>query len=138
MGGTGEDTGACRIKFRQGALAQFTISDGDVSMAACAWQFDLYGTKGMLRWPDAVLLPKHPECFQNWRPNRKPVKPVQLVKKNGRSKPPLVLDLIYSHLIKVIEGRTESRLSATEGLKSLELTLAAVDSARAGGTSVTL
>lgn len=138
LGGTGEDTSACRVEFRGGALAQFTVSDGDVSLAGGAWQFDLYGTEGLLRWPEAVLLPRHPECYENWSPNRKPVPPVSLLPEPGRVATADILERIYTHMLGVIEGRETSCLTVAEALKSLEVALAAVDSADAGGKPIAL
>jgi hypothetical protein len=49
-----------------------------------------------------------------------------------------ILDDTYQHLVNVIEGPAESRLTPGEALKSLELTLAAVESAHAGGKPITV
>lgn len=140
LGGTGEDTGVCRIEFAHGPIASFTVSDGDVSMSAGGWQWDLYGTEGVLKWScnSAVLLPKHPECFSEWKPGREPVKPIQLVADTSKRDGNQILDGIYQHLLDVIEGRASSRLAASEALQSLAMTLGAVESAYSGGRTVIL
>ena len=136
LGGTGEDTGVCIIDFKNGPVGQFTISDGDVSMAASKWGFEFYGTEGVLRWPDPVILPKHPGCFKAWPPSEPTPEPVSLLADDAPKIP--ALDQIYLHLGEVIDGNAESRLSPSEALKSLELTLATLESADSRGARVLL
>jgi predicted dehydrogenase len=137
FGGTGEDTGVCRIEFKQGAVVSFVVSAGDVSIAAGAWQFDLYGTESVLRWPEAVLLPKHPECIHPFRPGRQPVPPVALFDRTQQPSGVATLEKIHTHFVDVIAGKAAPQLPAAEALKSLELALAAVESAKAGGRVIT-
>ncbi|KPA20570.1 4-carboxy-2-hydroxymuconate-6-semialdehyde dehydrogenase [Shimia sp. SK013] len=135
-----EDTASLMLRFENGALGSFVLSDAAVS--PWSWEFtaaensaypnvsanayQIAGTHGALSVPDLRLW-RHPQKRSWWEP----MESRDLTAENGDP-----FERQFSHFLKVCEGATPL-VSAREGLRSLEV-VEAVKQAATTGTLVKL
>lgn len=119
-----EDSAAILIRFESGALGTVTVSD--TTPAPLSWEFTagenpayphvpgpayaIGGTKGTLTVPDLTLW-QHPGEQSWWAP---------IEGTHQEVTPSDALDLQMDHFLDVCRGRAQPKVSALEGLKSLE------------------
>jgi UDP-N-acetyl-2-amino-2-deoxyglucuronate dehydrogenase len=133
LGLDAEDTSVHNIRFRSGAVGNFVVSDGDVSIRNRKWGFSIFGKEGVVRWPDGMFFKRDPACLTTSR-STEGYEGVSLISPEVKAKPQL--ELVYEHFIASVLGETECLSSYREAAASLAVVLASIESNRLGGVPV--
>jgi predicted dehydrogenase len=128
-----EDTSLHNIRFESKVLANFVVTDGDVSNRNRAWGFSIFGKEGVLRWPDGLFFKKDPAC-RTTAPSTEGYEGVSLISSEEKAKPQL--EFVYEHFIDCISGKTECQSTYREAAASLAVVLSAIESNRLGGAPI--
>ncbi|MDE2791436.1 MAG: Gfo/Idh/MocA family oxidoreductase [Paracoccaceae bacterium] len=137
MGTEKEDAAAIVLRFRNGALGTFVMSDQTPS--PWAWELStgetpafpksgrnslrFMGTRASLDFPNLVLW-HHGDGPSDWT---QPILPQSIP-----HEPVDAFDLQISHFAEVASGRNEPRITARDGTETLRTTLAVFEAARSG------
>lgn len=133
-----EDAGIANFIFKNGAMATLFMTDASPSIwfyEACAQEdpafhpsdkdcYYFFGDKGSLAFPNMELITYNPEAGEGW------MKPYQRYQYPVKRVNPIVEET--RHFCSVIKGEAESKVTAEDATRTLEIVKAIEESSRTG------